>query len=185
MSAGDKLFAGSIPENYDRYMVPLIFESYARDLARRAAALSPKAVLETAAGSGVVTRALAPGLSPDASYVVTDLNQPMLDYAATRQNPDGRITWRQADAQALPFEDATFDLRLLPVRRHVLPRPPFRLSRGPPRAQAGRMFPVQRVGPHRGERVRGRCDERARGIFPEPIPRASWRARRTAIMMPR
>jgi ubiquinone/menaquinone biosynthesis C-methylase UbiE len=110
MSAGDKLFAGSIPENYDRYMVPLIFESYARDLARRAAALSPKAVLETAAGSGVVTRALAPGLSADASYVVTDLNQPMLDYAATRQNPDGRITWRQADAQALPFEDDTFDL---------------------------------------------------------------------------
>ena len=60
MSAGDKIFAGSIPENYDRYMVPLIFESYARDMAQRAAALSPKAVLETAAGSGVVTRALAP-----------------------------------------------------------------------------------------------------------------------------
>ena len=110
MSAGDKLFAGSIPENYDRYMVPLIFESYARDLARRAAALSPKAVLETAAGSGVVTRALAPGLSADASYVVTDLNQPMLDYAATRQEQDNRISWRKADAQALPFEDAAFDL---------------------------------------------------------------------------
>ena len=65
MSAGDKIFAGSIPENYDRYMVPLIFESYARDMAARAAALSPKAVLETAAGSGVVTRALAPQLSPE------------------------------------------------------------------------------------------------------------------------
>jgi ubiquinone/menaquinone biosynthesis C-methylase UbiE len=110
MSARDKLFAGSIPENYDRYMVPLIFESYARDIARRAAALSPKAVLETAAGSGVVTRALAPGLLPDASYVVTDLNQPMLDYAAARQNPDDRISWRKADAQALPFDDAAFDL---------------------------------------------------------------------------
>jgi ubiquinone/menaquinone biosynthesis C-methylase UbiE len=110
MSAGDKVFAGSIPENYDRYMVPLIFESYARDIARRAAALSPKAVLETASGSGVVTRALAPGLSPDASYIATDLNQPMLDYAATRQKQDSRITWRKADAQALPFEDAAFDL---------------------------------------------------------------------------
>lgn len=110
MSAGDKVFAGSIPENYDRYMVPLIFESYARDIARRAAGLSPKAVLETASGSGVVTRALAPGLSPDASYIATDLNQPMLDYAATRQKQDSRITWRKADAQALPFEDATFDL---------------------------------------------------------------------------
>ena len=32
MSAGDKVFAGSIPENYDRDLVPLIFESYARDI---------------------------------------------------------------------------------------------------------------------------------------------------------
>jgi ubiquinone/menaquinone biosynthesis C-methylase UbiE len=110
MSEGDKLFAGSIPENYDRNMVPLIFAAYARDLSQRAAALSPKAVLETAAGSGVVTRALAPRLAPDARYVVTDLNQPMLDYAATRQNADSRIDWRKADAQALPFEDATFDV---------------------------------------------------------------------------
>jgi ubiquinone/menaquinone biosynthesis C-methylase UbiE len=110
MSEIDKLFAGSIPENYDRYLVPLIFESFARDMAQRAAALSPSAVLETAAGSGVVTRALAPRLSPDASYVVTDLNQPMLDYAAARQVADSRISWRKADAQALPFEDAAFDL---------------------------------------------------------------------------
>src|SRR5437660_6899733 len=110
MSAGDKIFAGSIPENYDRYMVPLIFESYARGMAVRAAALSPKAVLETAAGSGVVTRALTPRLSPDARYAVTDLNQPMLDYAATRQPADNRISWRQADALALSFEDAAFDL---------------------------------------------------------------------------
>ena len=110
MSEGDKAFTGSIPENYDRYMVPLIFESYAADIARRAAALSPKNVLETAAGSGVVTRALAATLSADISYVATDLNQAMLDYAATRQNADHRISWRQADAQALPFEDGTFDL---------------------------------------------------------------------------
>lgn len=106
----DKVFAGSIPENYDRYMVPLIFEPFAADLAQRAASLSPGAVLEIAAGTGVVTRALAPRLSPGASYVVTDLNQPMLDYAASRQAPDSRIEWRQADAMALPFEDAAFDL---------------------------------------------------------------------------
>jgi ubiquinone/menaquinone biosynthesis C-methylase UbiE len=110
MSETDKLFAGSIPENYDRLMVPLIFESYARDLAQRVARLAPNSVLETAAGSGVVTRALAPILSPDASYVVTDLNQPMLDYAKSRQGEDSRIRWQQADAQALPFEDAAFDL---------------------------------------------------------------------------
>jgi ubiquinone/menaquinone biosynthesis C-methylase UbiE len=110
MSEADKVFAGSIPENYDRSMVPLIFESYARDMAQRVAAVAPKAVLETAAGSGVVTRAVASVLSADASYVVTDLNQPMLDYAQAKQGADGRIRWRQADAQALPFEDAAFDV---------------------------------------------------------------------------
>ena len=110
MSEADKVFAGSIPENYDRHMVPLIFASYAQDIAQRASALAPKSVLETAAGSGVVTRALAPLLAPDANYVVTDLNQPMLDYAKSRQGADSRIAWQKADAQALPFEDAAFDL---------------------------------------------------------------------------
>jgi ubiquinone/menaquinone biosynthesis C-methylase UbiE len=110
MLEADKLFAGSIPENYDRHMVPLIFEPYAADMARRIAALSPSAVLEIAAGSGVVTRALAPQLRSDAAYTVTDLNQPMLDHAASRQAPDNRIRWRQADALALPFEDAIFDV---------------------------------------------------------------------------
>jgi ubiquinone/menaquinone biosynthesis C-methylase UbiE len=110
MSDTDKVFSGSIPENYDRYLVPLIFERFAEDMAQRAAALSPGAVLETAAGSGVVTRALAPKLSPDAAYIVTDLNQAMLDYAVTRQAADKRISWRQADALALPFEDDAFDL---------------------------------------------------------------------------
>jgi ubiquinone/menaquinone biosynthesis C-methylase UbiE len=106
----DRVFTGSIPENYDRYMVPLIFKPFAADLAQRAATLSPGAVLETAAGTGVVTRALAPRLSPGASYIITDLNQPMLDYAASRLAPDSRIKWRQADALALPFENAAFDL---------------------------------------------------------------------------
>ena len=110
MLKSDTMFAGSIPENYDRHMVPLIFEPYAADLAERVASLSPGAVLEIAAGTGVVTRALAPRLLEDASYVVTDLNQAMLDFAASRQAPDSRITWQQADAMALPFTNASFDV---------------------------------------------------------------------------
>ncbi len=109
MTGSDKVFAGSIPEFYDSYLVPLIFEAYANDIADRAAALAPGTVLETAAGSGVVTRALAPRLAADARYTVTDLNQPMLDHAADRQGPDDRITWRRADALDLPFDDASFD----------------------------------------------------------------------------
>jgi ubiquinone/menaquinone biosynthesis C-methylase UbiE len=72
--------------------------------------LSPLAVLETAAGSGVVTRALAPRLSANSSYIVTDLNQPMLDYAAGRQGANARIRWQVANAQALPFDNAAFDV---------------------------------------------------------------------------
>jgi ubiquinone/menaquinone biosynthesis C-methylase UbiE len=110
MAESDKVFAGSIPKFYDTLMVPLIFEPYAVNMAELVAAFSPGTVLETAAGSGVVTRALAPRLKSDVRYVVTDLNQPMLDYAAARQGSDGRIEWGQADALALPFEDALFDV---------------------------------------------------------------------------
>ena len=110
MSAGDKAFTGSIPQFYDTYLVPLIFEEYAEDLARRIAALSPVDLLETAAGSGVVSRALAPHLGPRANYTVSDLNQPMLDHAAIKQGPDNRIRWQQADALDLPFEEAAFDV---------------------------------------------------------------------------
>jgi len=109
MTESDKIFAGSIPEIYDTYLVPLIFEVYAKDLAQRTAMLAPKSVLETAAGSGVVTRALAARLPADVSSVVTDLNQPMLNHAAGKQGPDDRITWQQADALNLPFDDASFD----------------------------------------------------------------------------
>jgi len=110
MAESDKVFAGSIPKLYDTLMVPLIFQAYADDTAELVAGFSPGAVLETAAGSGVVTRALAPKLGADARYVVTDLNPPMLDYAASRQPPDSRIEWRQADALDLPFEDTSFDV---------------------------------------------------------------------------
>jgi ubiquinone/menaquinone biosynthesis C-methylase UbiE len=106
----DKLFAGSIPRLYDTLMVPLIFDGYAADTAALVAAGSPRSVLETAAGSGAVTRALAPRLAAAARYVVTDLNQPMLDYAASQQGADARIEWRQADALALPFDDGVFDV---------------------------------------------------------------------------
>src|SRR5215468_3705111 len=108
MVATDKLFAGSIPEIYDRYLVPLIFEPYALELAERVAGHQPQRVLETAAGTGVLTRAMAARL-PQALIVATDLNQPMLDHAARRLAGSG-IDWRPADALALPFEDRSFDV---------------------------------------------------------------------------
>jgi SAM-dependent methyltransferase len=110
MVATDKVFAGSIPEIYERYLVPLIFNSYALDLAERVAKSDPQNVLETAAGTGVLTRAIASRLPPQVRIVATDLNQPMLDHAKARQSHDGQIEWKQADALTLPFDDQSFDV---------------------------------------------------------------------------
>jgi SAM-dependent methyltransferase len=104
----DKVFAGSIPELYDTYLVPLIFAPYAADLADRLASRLPARVLELAAGTGVVTRAMASVLPESVSIVATDLNQPMIDYAASRGTQHS-VEWRQADALQLPFQNETFD----------------------------------------------------------------------------
>jgi len=107
-SQSDVRFTGSIPELYEQFLVPLIFQPYADDLAQRVAALTPEAVLEVAAGTGVVTRALSSRLPASSAITATDLNQPMVDFAAGlgTSNP---VMWKQADAQQLPFDDGSFD----------------------------------------------------------------------------
>ncbi len=109
MAQTDKVFAGSIPALYDQYLGPMIFEPYALDMAERAARYAPKRILELAAGTGIATRAIARKL-PGVPITATDLNQPMLDHAAKQPPAGAAITWQQADAQALPFENGSFDL---------------------------------------------------------------------------
>lgn len=101
-------FIGSVPAQYEALMVPLLFRPYAEELARRARSFAPSRILETAAGTGAVTRALIAAL-PDADIVATDLNRPMLDVNA-RQTGSQRVRFIQADAQQLPFDDSSFDL---------------------------------------------------------------------------
>ena len=104
----DKVFTGSIPKLYETHLVPLIFAPYAVDLANRLAGRSVTRVLELAAGTGVVTRALASALPSTVSIVATDLNQSMLDQAAVI-GTNRAVEWRQADAMQLPFRDGMFD----------------------------------------------------------------------------
>jgi SAM-dependent methyltransferase len=104
----DKGFSGTIPSLYEKYLVPLIFESYAADLVIRLASKSIGHILEIAAGTGVVTRALATALPDSVSIVATDLNQAMLDQASST-GTKRPVEWRQADATQLPFPDETFD----------------------------------------------------------------------------
>jgi SAM-dependent methyltransferase len=108
MATSDVAFAGSIPALYDRHLGPVLFEPYAADLVRRLANITTGAVLETAAGTGIVTQRLA-GALPDAVRIVaTDLNQAMLDHASSKPNMK-RVMFRQADALALPFAEGEFD----------------------------------------------------------------------------
>ncbi len=108
MTTTDTLFAGSIPAIYDRFMGPLLFEPYAADVAERAKRLGAKEILETAAGTGIVTEAIHRAL-PDADIIATDLNPAMLDQAAKRLH-SAKVRYQAADAQDLPFEDRSFDL---------------------------------------------------------------------------
>jgi SAM-dependent methyltransferase len=102
-------FVGSIPQHYDQSLGPLIFVDYAADLARRVAAANPTRVLETAAGTGIVTRRLRDVLPAGAHLTSTDLNPPMLEIARKKFRPNEQVEFQPADATALPFPDGSFD----------------------------------------------------------------------------
>lgn len=104
----DLVFAGSVPQVYDRLLVPLIFEEPAQDVVDRLTALGSTNVLEVAAGSGVLTRAMAAGLDPSVKITATDLNRPMIDHAAS-VGTSRPVTWQFADVMDLPFDDGQFD----------------------------------------------------------------------------
>ena len=102
----DRLWVGSMPEAYNRWLAPAVFRPFARDLARRAARLAPGRILEIAAGTGVLTNELVTAL-PMAEVTATDLNAAMVEFGS-RQAPGAE--WRQADALDLPFKNDQFDL---------------------------------------------------------------------------
>src|SRR5581483_10033812 len=109
LMSGDAAFVGNIPQHYDQGLGPMIFVDYAADLARRAAAGQPARVLETAAGTGIVTRRLRDVLPAGTRLTATDLNPPMLEIARTKFRPGEQVEFQPADATALPFADSSFD----------------------------------------------------------------------------
>ena len=102
-------FSGDIPGNYDSGMGPVIFAGYAADMARRVASRSPARVLETAAGTGIVTRALRDAIPVSAHLTATDLNAGMLEIGRTKFSSEEQVDFQPVDATALPFADASFD----------------------------------------------------------------------------
>jgi ubiquinone/menaquinone biosynthesis C-methylase UbiE len=111
------------------------------------APFNPGRVLEVAAGTGIVTRALLRSLPSGASIVATDLNQPMLDHAAT-QVSSSRVNWQNADAQALPFPDGSFEAVVCQFGVMFFPEGEG-VSRGVSRPETGRTLYLQCLGQHR------------------------------------
>ena len=110
MSSQAARFVGTIPENYDRGLGPQIFGGYAKDLARRAAALAPTRVLELAAGTGILTRYLRDALEDSSEIIASDLNPPMLEVAAAKFQAGESVQFEQIDAMNIEHSEATFDL---------------------------------------------------------------------------
>jgi SAM-dependent methyltransferase len=108
MAQNDSSFTGNLPQLYDRELGDVMFSPYAADIARRLSNLTSGNLLETAAGTGIVTQALAASLPDAVDIVATDLNQPMLDHASSKPGM-ARVRFQQADALALPFPDRAFD----------------------------------------------------------------------------
>jgi len=109
MSNSASQFVGNIPENYDQRLGPNIFVDYADDIVRRVVGCQPSAVLEIAAGTGIVSRRLRDALPSGTSLCVTDLNGPMLEIAKSKFSDDENATFQPSDALDLPFDDNSFD----------------------------------------------------------------------------
>jgi SAM-dependent methyltransferase len=176
MASTDVAFSGSVPKIYDRYLGPLLFEPYAEDLAARLEALAPGAVLETAAGTGLVSRAIVRRL-PKARLTATDLNQAMLDVAAERLDRD-TVELRVADAQALPFEDGAFDAVVCQFGMMFLPDRPAGYQEAARVLKPGAAF-VFNVWDSLEENPVGRVvAEAVAALFPDDPPsflrRAPW-----------
>ena len=168
----DHEFVGSVPELYDRYLVPLIFESYAADLVERVAQTADLSgsVLEVAAGSGVVTRAMAAGLPASTKITATDLNQPMLDHAAG-VGTARPVEWRQADVMALPFDDNTFDVVVCQFGVMFFPDRQAAYAEIARVLQPGGVFIFNTWGPIEENEFPHEVEETLARMFPDDPPR--------------
>jgi ubiquinone/menaquinone biosynthesis C-methylase UbiE len=108
MDEGVNAFTAAIAKAYDRHLGPALFKPYAANLARRVVALPPGPVLETACGTGILTRQLRLHLDHSIGIVATDLSQGMIDNARARLGTLREVRWERADASLLPFAADSF-----------------------------------------------------------------------------
>lgn len=104
-----KSYAGTPPQNYQRFFVPSIGRPVAEDLMVVANIQPGERVLDVACGTGVVTRMAA---EQAGSVAGLDLNPGMLAVAKAETPSDMSIDWYEANAEAMPLPDDAFDVAL-------------------------------------------------------------------------
>ena len=166
----DTAFTGSVAQFYERYMVPLIFEPCAVDLAQRVARAAPRRVLELAAGTGVVTRQLALMLVSSVELVATDLNPAMIDEGA-RIGTARPVTWQQADAMQLPFETASFDALACQFGVMFFPDKPQAFAEARRVLRPGGLFAFNAWGPIGANEFADAVTDALAAVFPQDPPR--------------
>jgi ubiquinone/menaquinone biosynthesis C-methylase UbiE len=173
MPGTDTRFEGDIPIAYDRDLGPLLYEPYADDLARRLP-LGPGArVLEIACGTGILTRHLRALLPPDGSLIATDLSEQMLVHGrrklGTAPGKSG-MTWRQADAAALPFHADSFDVVVCQFGLMFVPDKARAVTEARRVLHPGGLFAFNVWGPLETNPVGRIADETMIAFFPDDPP---------------
>ncbi|MFP3466391.1 class I SAM-dependent methyltransferase [Leifsonia sp. SIMBA_070] len=160
-------FSGSVPEHYDTGLGPVLFQHYADVLGEEVALSRPHRILETAAGTGISSAAIA-AHNPEAELVITDLNDGMLELARTKVPESTRI--QVADAQALPFEEGSFDTVACQFGVMFLPDPAAGFSEARRVLAPGGVFLFSVWDSHANNRFAAIVDGLLRERFPDDPP---------------
>lgn len=96
----------SAAEIYEEFFVPALFQQWSARVADAAKIKPGQRVLDVACGPGTSAKEIISRVGPEGSVVGVDVNDGMLQ-VARRKAP--KIEWRQGAAEALPFEDNSFD----------------------------------------------------------------------------
>jgi ubiquinone/menaquinone biosynthesis C-methylase UbiE len=108
MASPQGLFAGSLPEIYERLLVAPLFRPFAQDLLDRVGIAENDRLLDVACGTGVVARLAREGFGVRGRIVSVDASPGMI---ATARMVAPELEWREGDAARLPVGlDETFDV---------------------------------------------------------------------------
>ncbi len=126
MSQPSQWFTSSVPENYERYLVPAMFAVFAENLVHHGAVQSGDSVLDIACGTGIVSRTVAPLAGYTGRVVGLDVAPGMLEVARSAPLPSSArvdIEWQESDVVNMPFEDGSFNLAISQQGLQFFPDP--------------------------------------------------------------